>query len=642
MAKAKINMSDHIIQKFNSGVHNLDDNESIPKDSFQDALNWLHIDGRIELQRGSVTVGTEGLGGKVYEIWFGPKIDGTKVQWRKVSTKIQYFNGTTWVDVVTGLVETDEYTFQNYASLAGSFTFATGPGGIFKFHNASPTSYIDLYDSTKNFKGYCLIDKARMLMWGLTTDPTGLYGSYIDAQNGTVYTTVTNEVLATADGIQTVFSGTLAFKGGNPKANCFGLALNMNPGGITATDNYLGVISGTGVTGTINYITGAYSLTFAVAPLNTHQIRMSYQWENSNVKGITDFTKSATRLAGEGFVLRQDEGGDSIQQVLLGIDESYYSVKKFSVYRYIPDSTDTKPTNEVFRKDVGIPTRRSATATGRGIVFLNTSNPDKPELTVLEKNPLGDNILATPIMPHFKFENYRYDEAVTTTWGRYVVIACKTIDNPTNNRLLLCNITQNTVDISYYGASCLAKDAGVLYSGSPLTQTVFKLFNGFDDDGFAITNNYAETKAETYNSERLKKFRKLRLQGQIYSGQVYEVYISYDDAEYSLVGTVRGDGEYVDQSTPGSVGSQMVGSEEVGGEAGAETVYPYFVEIKVKTPKFRKRAIKYVALNIGYVSIGSSIDWDILSFEQRIPKRYRLKQNVSLDGVSTDITPPQF
>lgn len=637
-------MSDHIIQQLKSGVHNLDDNESVPKDAAIDALNWIHVDGKAELVRGSTTLGTEGTGGKTNEVWFGYKTNGVRVPWRKAGTVIQYYNGSTWVNVVTGLGADDDYTFQNYSSLAGSFTFATGPGGIFKFHNANPGSYIDLYDSTKNFKGYCLIDKARMLLWGVVKDPTGLYGSYIDAQNGTVYTTVANENLATGNGVQVTFSGTLAFKGSNPKANAFGVVIKCTDGGgETFTDNYDGTLTGSaGGTGTINYVTGAYSVTFVTVPTSSaNNIKADYQWENSNNKGITDFTKSATRLAGEGFILRQDEGGDAIQQVVVGIDESYYSIKQYSVYRYTPDSTDTKPVNEVFRKDIGVPTRKSAAATGRGIVFINTANPDKPELTVLEKNPLGDNILATPLLPHFKFENYNYDDAVVFAWGRYILIACKQIDSLTNDRILLCDLSKNTVDISYYNAASLAKDQGVLYAGSPFTQTVYKLFDGFDDNGLAI-QNYWKSKAEKYNSERLKKFRRLRVQGQISQAQVLEVYLSYDDADFSLVGTIRGDGSYVDLSNPGAVGSQMVGEETVGGEQESETIYPYFVEIKTKTPKFRKRTLKFVATGIGYVSIGYLMDWDILSFEQRIPKRYRLKQNVSLDGQSTDITPPQF
>lgn len=58
-----------------------------------------------------------------------------------------------------------------------------------------------MYDSTKNFKGKSLISTGRMIMWDVKAgtvnfDKTGLYGSRIDAQNSTVYTTVTGEALA--------------------------------------------------------------------------------------------------------------------------------------------------------------------------------------------------------------------------------------------------------------------------------------------------------------------------------------------------------------------------------------------------------------------------------------------------------------
>lgn len=60
-----------------------------------------------------------------------------------------------------------------------------------------------MYDSTKNFKGKSIITTGRMLMWDVTAgtakkDTTGLYGSRIDAQDSTVYTTVTGEATAAA------------------------------------------------------------------------------------------------------------------------------------------------------------------------------------------------------------------------------------------------------------------------------------------------------------------------------------------------------------------------------------------------------------------------------------------------------------
>ena len=141
-------MADHEIKKFASGVHNREDNEDTPKDSAKDSLNWVTIDGRLELARGKVTVGSEGLAGTCPAIHIGYKSTGTAILWRKIATVIQYFNGSAWIDVVTGLNPNDLYVFTNYSSLTGAWTFAGGPGGLFKFANANPGNYIQLYTST--------------------------------------------------------------------------------------------------------------------------------------------------------------------------------------------------------------------------------------------------------------------------------------------------------------------------------------------------------------------------------------------------------------------------------------------------------------------------------------------------------------
>ncbi len=64
-------MADHEIKKFGSGVHNREDNEDTPKDSAKDSLNWITIDGRIELARGKVTVGAGGPAGACPAIHVG-------------------------------------------------------------------------------------------------------------------------------------------------------------------------------------------------------------------------------------------------------------------------------------------------------------------------------------------------------------------------------------------------------------------------------------------------------------------------------------------------------------------------------------------------------------------------------------------
>jgi hypothetical protein len=628
-------MPDHEINAFTKGVHNLLSAELIPADAASDSSNWYTQDGRIKLIPGRFKIGAEGTTGSIQaEIW-GYKVDGTKIHWRKTGTKIQYYNGSAWTDVVTGLTSTADYTFTNYSSLSGTFTYAFGVDGIYKFHNAVPGSYNSMYDSAKNFKGFAFINQGRSILWNRKEDKTGLYGSYIDRQDSTVYTSVSGEAT-------TSLTGTLAFKAGGATRNCFGVTITLTGTGEVYTDAYLGVLTGSlGGTGTINYLTGAYTLS------NAGVGTAAYQWEDSNIKGVTDFSKSGTRTAGQGFQFPQDEGGDAIQTVLIGQDGAYYSMKSHSAYALNLDPTDLSATNLVYRRSMGVPFFRAATSTSKGIVFVNTANPEKPELTILQRNPVGGEIEPLVLFPAFKFSNYVYDDCAINDYERYLLIACKTANATANDTILLCDLTDGTVDILSFNARTFAPDSGYLYIGSSVTQTVYQLFSGFDDDGLAI-DNYWISKDENlrphlrkYVPEVLKKVRYLRLRGRIDPNQYYEVYVSYDDSGFQLVGTVRGTGSYVDSSEPQEIGANIIGGSQIGGDV-VTTIFPYYLQLKLKSPKFRKRMVKFVAKGIGYVDIEAMVDHQILPFENRIPKRFRIDQNLSLDGLSTDQANPSY
>lgn len=622
------------IPLYKSGVHNLLDDEIIPKDAAKDAQNWYTQDGRIKLVSGKVVVGANGTVGAIYGGIFGYKIDGTKVQWRKKGTAIQYLNGTTWTDVVTGLTETADYTFTNYSSLAGAFTFAWGIDGIYKFNNANPGSYCSMYESGRNFKGLAFIDKGRSILWNRMEDKTGLYGSWIDNQREVsgstgVYTVVSAEALADTA------SGTLAFKAGSAFRNCFNVVITDTSSGEVFTDNYLGGLVGSlGGTGTINYITGAFTTNQSGAGT------VNYQWENSNTRGVTDFTKSATRLAGEGFQFPQDDGGDAILNVLIGTD-GYYSMKTQSSYLLALEATDTNATNDVYRKELGIPSLRGAISTSKGIVFMNTANPEKPEMTILQKSITGDTLEPKVLFTQFKFSDYEYDDLTMDTFERYILVACKSSGAVSNDTILLCDVENKTVDITKFSGRVFTKDSGNLYMGSSVAESTFLLYNGFDDEGNLI-DNYWTGKGELFDTENLKKYRKIRLKGRISREQSYAVYVNYDDSGNQLVGTVLGDASYVDLSSPQSIGSNLIGGAAIGGNDLID-VYPYFMEIRLKkVPKFRKRSVTFQALGFGYVDVESHLDWDISQFESRIPSRFRQKQNVSLDGEDTDVDNPEF
>lgn len=605
------------------------DPELIPQGAAKDSLGFISTPGQIELCRGRLLVGAEetASGFVKGEIW-GYKWNGDGVHFRKVNTKIQYYNSTTelWVDIVTGLTASAEYSFSRYQSVAGTFVYATGVDGIYKIHVANPGDYCSMYDATKNYKGYSIIGTSRMYLWNTPTDKTGLYLSYIDLQDSSVYTTVSGEAT-------TSLSGTLAFKAGDAKRTCFAVVITLTGTGEVYTDNYYGGLTGSlGGTGTINYTTGAY--TISASGVGT----AAYSWEMTNNHGITDFTYSGTRTAGQGNVFRQDEGGDPIQNVEI-YDGKYYSLKSRTAYELNISSqapyADLSATNLIFRKDIGLPNWKASTVTGKGIIFMNTANLDNPQLTILQKNLNGDNLEPITLANGFDFSKYTWDNCNMITSGEFIMFSGKSFGADANDRLFLYNVMRDTVDILPYGMRTAVTNEGLLYIGDSTTDTVYNALSGFDDDEFTI-ENYWISSDDRFNTEVLKKVKRLRLKGLITINQILEVYVSYDNEDFELVGTIRGDGTYVELSEVYTIGSQGIGAAGLGGETDNIDGSFYFAELKLSCPKFRKRTIKLVATGIGYVSVNMIDDFNIRTFQQRLPSKYRSKQNVSLDGTLTD------
>lgn len=624
----------HTLPAFVSGIHNLIDPENIPKDAAQDAQNFVTKDGRTVLIPGRQLLGDAGAVGGTTGFHKAYKTDGTTLLYAKRGTKIQVLLASTWTDVITGLNASDEYTFANYSSLSGAQVFVNGPGGYWKIVTANPTSAIDIYNSTKNFKGYILIDRGRTILWNRDKDKTGFYGSWIDRQDTTVYTTVTGEAVGALG--STTYTGTLAFKGGGAWRNCFGVTIKGNTGaGLeTFTDDLLGVLtSDKGGTGTINYATGAYSVTFNA--VTTGAVTADYQWEDCTAKGVADFSHSATRVAGEGLQFPQDEGGDAILAVLVGQDGAYYSLKQKSAYKLSLDADDTGATNEVYRKEMGLPFFRAAVSTNKGIFFINTTNPTKPEMTILQRDKVGNSIEPYVLFPHFKFSDYTYDACSIATYDRWMVVFCRTTDSATNNRILMCNMRDKTVDVVAYSGKMGVQDGQNFYVADAATTNVYDTFSGFDDLQSPI-DAYWIGKDELIGTENLKKVRRFRFKGRIDPDQKVAVYMNLDEAGFQQVGTILGSGSYVNQADEQTIGGRYIGEGVVGGD-NISTTFGYFLEIKVRTGKFRKIALKLVPESYGYFDFDTIMLWDVLLYEQRIPKAYRQKQNVSLDGTQTDV-----
>lgn len=611
--------------RFNKGLITSIEDHAIPDGASSDSLNWVNLDDRIEIRKGYKVFGTEQTGtGKVTGLYVARKADGTEVMYAKRGRKLVYYNtGTSdFTEVGTNLfpatATNEDVTFTEYSSLAGSQLFFGSPNSsLYKIMVANPGDYADQYNSTKNYKGYIKIKQNRCFLWNRNEDKTGIYGSYVDAA---AYTTVSAENLGASG--NTTYSGTLAFKSGGTRRTCFAVTITGTTGaGLeTFTDDYNGVLTGDlGGTGTINYMTGAYSVTFS-GSVTSGNVEAGYQWEDATNTGIMDFSKSSPRTAGQGFVFRQDDGGGDAQSV-----ESYGDVEfcfhKFKTWELTLTNTDTNAANLIYRENVGIPNFRAAVATGDGIYYVDDLNQSDPKFRLLTINNISTRVIPIPISDALKIQDYRFDQAVTAEWGDYILFACRHKDSDDNNVVFAFNRRLKLWEKFDYYVSCFAKYNGALIAGDSITTNVYELFSGFDDNG-VVPINYWEGNFTDFGLQYLKKSRKFWVQGDISRGQTLKIYLATDNGNFALVGTQNGTDSNVDSRPRTIIGSDAIGESTLGGGT-TEQVYNYIKEIKLQQSKFSIVKVKFEVTNVGYCSVSSYTFHDIITFEEKLPIKYR-------------------
>lgn len=609
------------IEVFGRGIHNVAESDKIKPGSSSDSLGWVTKDTSIELARGAQIQGVEVNGLSSVEGHITTeRNDGQAVHLKKVGTVIMYLDldDSTWKNVVTGLTDGAWYDFNEYSSNAGLFIYVTGVDGCWKIPAANLDSAVDMTHNAKSPTGtvdygHSIISSSRMFCFNLEKNPSALYLSYIDSIN---YTDVAAEAIGSSG--STNYTGTLATVTG--RKTCHDIVIT--DGTQTLVDDNNGGFTGDG-TGTINYATGAYNVTFTAT--TTGSVTADYSTEDSSDGGIVDFTfTSPTRGAGEGDVIPQSSGGVRIQNVI-PLTGKYYSIKDRSVYELDLTIDDTNATNLVYNAHIGSLFHKSSIATSLGIVFMDTSNPDLPKLTRLQFDIAGDKLTPNELAPHFDFSKYVWDQCYMKTYGEDIVFTGKANGSTYNNRLFRWNSRLNSVDVHPYRANTLQSINGILYGGDSISENVQELFTGFDDNNNVI-DNYWDSNNERFKTSKLKRYKWQELKGFISIDQSYEVYAIYDDGDEELVATISGTGEYVDQAQSISVGSTEVGSSEVGGGTSGITAYYYNHEFKIRTPKFGKRKLRFKAIGVGFASI-SFIDEkevQLSGSSRRVPKKYRV------------------
>lgn len=627
----------YTVKNFKYGQIDTIEARSIPPGAASSALNWLTLGAKIELRRGYAVKGTRVTGTqKTTGIHVAYKPDGTQVLFYSYDAKVKYFDESLSTpdfteigsDMLTSAASGEDIAFANYVSLAGYQVWLSSPNsGLFKGMlnkgaAAVPPTFKDNYNSALNYKGKIKIKLSRMFLWARAADKTGIYLSYIDAQ---ATTAVSAEILGSGDGVTKTFTGTLSALSGKRTAYAI-TATDGTPVVETFSDNYDGTLTGSaGGTGTINYSSGAISITFNAAPSATaNNVTVSYNWEDSTSTGIADFHFSATRLAGQGAIYRQDDGGNA--QSVETYKDTEYSFHSVKTWALTLGRDDTTATNLQYRQGVGIPNWRAAVATGSGIFFIDDTDKAKPRLKFATFDPGSVEVVPVPISNNLDLAGYLFSLGWAADWGDYILFGCRTSNSTTNNRTIVYHKIWKSLDVLDYYGTCQTQYNGACLLGDSGSPNVLEIFSGFDDDGNLI-DNYWISGLDKLQIDELKKSRELWVRGEIQPNQDLDIYLALDNGNYTFIGTIHGDGSYVDFGQAISIGSNVLGKQPIGGSSsGGETAYNYFYKIKIRSliDKFELAKIKFVATGIGYVSVSEYTFNDLTRHGQKVPSKYNV------------------
>ena len=610
---------DFTISEFGGIVTAIKDIKTLKPGISPDALNWItgKYKDHIELRRGTARLGTTEVTGvgNVSGIGVVRRFDGTDVLHFSYDQKVKYYDADAddtyevGSDMLPAAASGQDLWFRSYQNLAGAFHYlGSKDSGVWKIPAANPGSAVS--QSVSNYRwGVFHVAQGRAFAGqrnGTTAgnnDPTGLYLSAIDKDQLSDYTQITGEVLGTGNGATTTFSGILA---GVAASRTF-MYLSVTDTVETFTDDRNGNLVGSaGGTGTINYATGAYSITFHAAPANLQSITASYYWENSTSGGILDFTVGGNGL---GKTFREDDGGGKLM-ALFNINSTHYPLHELKTWQLDISLDDTESTNLPYR-NIGIPYERAAYQTPEGIILADLSSAADPKLRRLEVLQ-GTNISTiepTPISDELDLSAYGFDKCVTFRWGDYEIFCVAEkrngVANTYNSVMLARNIVSKTWDVLSYYAACLAEYEGTLVAGDSISRNVYTLFSGFDEDGDTI-ENYWTSSDLNLGTDNLKTCRRMVVSGLIQPSQSLKVSVSYDGGAYAEMFTIDGQGDYVDAGTEISIGSATIGSKTIGdGGTGSETASPFEVDFKLDSDRFEHARVKLEAEDVGFVSVNS-------------------------------------
>ena len=574
----------------------------------------ISLGDSFEIVPGAVILGTPlAASGRVAGLGIAQDVNGDDRLARVRDTYLEIWNPDTdsWDVAKNNLTDDVDTGIFGFRTPAGAFMLITSASdGPLRINLVNPTSVKDLYDAARNYRGIFPIYSNRGHVVARTGFETTVYSSYID--NDFPYTAVSNENIGTGDGVTVTFTDTLT--NGLVSAR----TVVVTAGAVTGTDDGEGNITGTGIaSGTINYTTGAISVTFSAAPAGAAAVECDYSYETPNTEGVTDFTYNTPRQAGEGDVTLQFDGSDPTVMIN-EFRGTKYVFHERSIWTIVFNDDDTSVVNKVYRQNTGAASWRSIITTNDGIAYADQANPDKPVLRFLRYSEVADTEIPEEISVNVDLTGYNFDDACGIEWEDFLIWCCKSPGAEANDTMIYYNTRWKTVDFGDGNWRCFARGKDALYAGSSLSGDVYQLFVGYDLDDIDIIGEW-EAKDDDLDIIELKKCKKFVLEGDMHDTQELRVEASYDEESWVTIDTVTAS-DFLQGSTSTAYGALLYGAS--GGSGGVPTKR-FLKEMRFGQSKFMRVKVRFVFYGTGYGRVKMYTFKDIRKKGFKLPTKFR-------------------
>lgn len=337
----------------------------------------------------------------------------------------------------------------------------------------------------------------------------------------------------------------------------------------------------------------------------------------------TDFTFSATRLAGEGDLNDFVEGGGPIKG--LAVQESLVYVSKEDVWKTITYTQDGDD-RAVFDTIVDSPLVGAANYSGvfkaRNFVFYMSplAGPKSLGRVADLQNTVSTADIGDPILPDVK--SYTYDESAGIFYDNKAYFSAKQSGSLRNDIVRTYNFAKQSWEFPLEGinARCFFIFNDKLYYGSSAENKVIQLERDEYVDTVVDADSDTPYTAE-WTSGNLnfglraeqKEASSMYVEGFISAKTSLNIALNYEYNGYegSVSTTIRGDDESITflPAEGGGLGTSPLGVEPLGsGTFGAEEQLRFF-RVHLGTPPR-----KFYEVSVTFSSDGEGQIWEIISF----------------------------